>query len=527
MNTVSPIHVSNLSVDEFNPRRSVDSKAIVALADNIHQNGVLSPLLVRPTLPAGVEPLDPTQAKYTVLCGSRRLQAAQEAGLTTLPCVVRELTDQQAAELALTEQNAHESLTVMEVAEGVDRWMKAGAAAEEVAQRMGKKRAWIYSTANLVHLTPEAKRAVNDKRIPDSTAKELATVPASAQGQVLKRLLEPSTVTDGPLTTREARDIVASFRRDLTHAPFDPEDSELQCVEHAGPCSTCPFRSGFRPDLFDDNTSPNLCTSPKGYASKADADWARRITYGETNRAPKCLLEPQTDKYFNGVGQLRDDVPYVEATAICYEDMKQRTYAELLGKSYQLHVVLARVPKKLDVIELIGKEGLEEKLGEAGKWKPRPGATPAVDPDAPKLSAEEKREAKKKAERTAKVVKKTIAAIVAKVEKRELAKADWARLADSLSASLEHLWERRDVQEGPERYLARLDGPRLVGFIYEAVREFDWYRVGGRGRYSDALLEDAKAFGVDVKEVEREVVAEERVQPEVKKAETKKKGKAA
>lgn len=521
MQTVQ-VHLTNLEVDAFNPRKTVDAEAVQKLSAAIGSFGLISPLVVRPALPAGVEPLDPLKTRYGVLCGSRRLTAAKLAGLTSVPCIVRELDDAAAAAVALTEQDNHESLHYLERADGLLRWRDAGASIDEIAETMGWKRAYAYTCIGMAErLTPEAREACFENRLNETIARKLATVPRSAQPQALTKLLEPNH-EGKPKTSREAEEVLDGFRRDLAKAPFDATDITLSCSElgGAGSCETCPLRSGTNPDLFPDVQNPNLCTSPVGFQSKADDDWQRRVADGEAARAPKCLEPAQSDAYFNGVGALRDDAPYVEADAICFSDTAQRPYKSLLGAAYKMECFLARVPRKLDVVELVHKQGLDARLDATAKIRRAPAAlrTSTKADEGEKLSAEECRERKLKVERRQKAIRKVIASIVSNVAKRGLEKKLLAVMVDSLifQGAARLTLRRRDVQEDGAKYTARLSRQgegELLAFLVEATLEPELFGDEGDSKYTDRLKEVAELCGVDPKDAEKEVVAEERAQP--------------
>lgn len=509
------LHITNLQLDPFNPRRTVDSEKITKLADLVRQMGIIPPLVVRRTLPAGVEPLDVSTTKYGVICGSRRLAAARLLGLSSVPAVVHELSDAEAAAMAVSEQDSVESLHFVERADHFLKWRDAGVSADEIGERTGMKRATVYAIIALAEkLTPEAREECFTNRLNETTARKLATVPPSAQTAALKKLLEPGF--NGPKTTREAEEVLESFRRDLTKAPFDPSDETLLCCEHKGACDSCPLRSGFAPELFAETVNPDLCTSPDGYASRASAAWARLVEDGAAGRGPPAMSTEQSDKYFDDRGVFREDVPYVLMDAVAYEDLSQRTYRQLVRKAAPR--LLVRHPRTLAVLEVLDKAQLPGLLEEHGKIRrPEPVKTAHSNGVEPKLSAAEKREQAEKEARREKVRRLVIGRLVQKVESREPDKKWWRSVADALvfNGGLDDVWARRDVQN-VEKYLDKLDGLKLRGLVYESIFSFAFGQESS-GRYPEMLLEQAKALGVDVKEVEREVVAEEKAQPKVEK----------
>lgn len=128
------------------PRKQFDDDALQELAASIAQHGVLQPLLVRP-MPDG---------SYQLVAGERRWRASQLAGLTEVPVVVRDMNEQEAAELALIENLQREDLNPMEEALGYRTLMESyGMTQEQTAQVVNKSRPAVANALRLLHL-PEA-----------------------------------------------------------------------------------------------------------------------------------------------------------------------------------------------------------------------------------------------------------------------------------------------------------------------------------------------------------------------------------
>ena len=104
----------------FQPRRHVEQQPLEELAASIKANGVIQPIVVRP-LPMGTE----SAARYEIIAGERRWQAAKLAGLSDIPAIVRELSDSQAAAVALIENIQREELTAAEEARALQRDRKS------------------------------------------------------------------------------------------------------------------------------------------------------------------------------------------------------------------------------------------------------------------------------------------------------------------------------------------------------------------------------------------------------------------
>jgi ParB family chromosome partitioning protein len=139
-----PVH--RIVPSPFQPRRHFDPERLRELADAIRAQGVIEPLLVR----AG------HNGSYELIAGERRLRAAKEAGLETVPVVLRELDDRAALEVSLVENLAREDLNAVEEARAFVRLAREFALShDQIAQRIGKSRPYVSNTIRLLDL-PEA-----------------------------------------------------------------------------------------------------------------------------------------------------------------------------------------------------------------------------------------------------------------------------------------------------------------------------------------------------------------------------------
>ena len=128
------------------PRKQFDDDALADLSASIAQHGVLQPLLVRPM----------TDGSYQLVAGERRWRASQMAGLTEVPVVVREMSEQQASAVALIENLQREDLNPMEEALGFKSLMETyGLTQEETASAVNKSRPAVANALRLLNL-PQA-----------------------------------------------------------------------------------------------------------------------------------------------------------------------------------------------------------------------------------------------------------------------------------------------------------------------------------------------------------------------------------
>ena len=162
---VTRLPLREIEPDPDQPRKNFDEEALAALSASIAENGLLQPIAVRPKK-AG--------PGYIIIAGERRWRAARMAGLEEVPVLVKEVTDEQAAALALIENLQREDLDPIEVAEGcrqlIDRY---GLTQEEAANRLGKSRSAIANSMRLLILPEPVREQVRTGAISAGHAKAI------------------------------------------------------------------------------------------------------------------------------------------------------------------------------------------------------------------------------------------------------------------------------------------------------------------------------------------------------------------
>ena len=161
---VTEIAVSQLDPNPDQPRRTFDTQALEALAESIRQAGVLQPLLV-------VE----NGARYRIVAGERRYRAARMAGLQSVPCVVRDMTEQERMEAALIENLQREDLNPIEEAAGIRALMEeCGYTQELAAKRVGRSRPAVANLLRLLQLPESIRELVKAGELSAGHARVLA-----------------------------------------------------------------------------------------------------------------------------------------------------------------------------------------------------------------------------------------------------------------------------------------------------------------------------------------------------------------
>jgi ParB family chromosome partitioning protein len=136
------VDINLIVPNPYQPRKEFSNEKLNELAESIRLHGVIQPLLVREY-----------QGKYQLIAGERRLRASKLVGLTEVPIVIREMTDQTMMEVALVENLQREDLNPIEEAEAYRRLMEEfSLTQEEIAKRVGKSRPAIANTLRLLNL---------------------------------------------------------------------------------------------------------------------------------------------------------------------------------------------------------------------------------------------------------------------------------------------------------------------------------------------------------------------------------------
>lgn len=158
------LKIMDIEPNRDQPRKIFDEDALVELADSIAKHGVIQPLLVRP-MPDG---------SYQLVAGERRWRASRMAGLTEVPVVIKELSDDEAMALALIENLQREDLNAIEEAQGIKALMDTlSLTQDEAAERVGKSRPAVANALRLLKLPDSVIALVSDGKLSPGHARAL------------------------------------------------------------------------------------------------------------------------------------------------------------------------------------------------------------------------------------------------------------------------------------------------------------------------------------------------------------------
>lgn len=188
-NSTVTLKISEIEPNRKQPRQEFEPEALNELSESIAQHGVLQPLVVRPIFGGG----------YEIVAGERRFRASRMAGLTEVPVVIRELTDEQAMELALIENLQREDLSDLELAMGYESLMKEyDMTQEQVANTVNKSRSAIANTLRLIKLPDSIKTMLTNGDISSGHARALLGL---EDAELMEQVAQE--ITENNLSVRE------------------------------------------------------------------------------------------------------------------------------------------------------------------------------------------------------------------------------------------------------------------------------------------------------------------------------------
>ena len=187
--TQTTLRISEIVPNRDQPRKQFDDDSLRELADSIAQHGVLQPLLVRPM----------TDGSYQLVAGERRWRAARLAGLKEVPVVIREMSEKEAAAVALIENLQREDLNPMEEALGYRSLMETyGLTQEETAAVVNKSRPAVTNALRLLNLPAPIAAMVTEGKLSAGHARAILSFDTEAE-----MLAAANQVVEKQLSVRE------------------------------------------------------------------------------------------------------------------------------------------------------------------------------------------------------------------------------------------------------------------------------------------------------------------------------------
>ncbi|MET0962464.1 MAG: ParB/RepB/Spo0J family partition protein [Noviherbaspirillum sp.] len=207
----SSLPIKQLQPGKYQPRTRMDEGALAELADSIRAQGLLQPILVRP--------LTGAPERYEIIAGERRFRAAQLAGLSEVPVLVKIVDDHAAAAMALIENIQREDLNPLEEAQGIHRLISDFSFThEQAASAVGRSRSAVSNLLRLLHLAQPVQTMLMAGDIDMGHARALLAVDPATQISLANMIIARR------LSVREAEKLVASAAADSEQPKAAPRE---------------------------------------------------------------------------------------------------------------------------------------------------------------------------------------------------------------------------------------------------------------------------------------------------------------
>ena len=169
---VVELEISELRPNPYQPRKVFDEEKLIELSNSIKEHGVFQPIIVKKSSVKG----------YEIIAGERRVKASTMAGITKIPAIVRDFSDQEMMEIALLENLQRENLNAIEEAMAYRNLLDSLAVTQEVlASKLGKSRSHITNMLGLLNLPEEVKDMIVENKISMSHARVLSKMENKAE----------------------------------------------------------------------------------------------------------------------------------------------------------------------------------------------------------------------------------------------------------------------------------------------------------------------------------------------------------
>lgn len=202
------LKIMEIEPNHDQPRKIFDEKALAELADSIAQHGILQPLVVRPL----------SNGSYQLVAGERRWRAARIAGLSEVPVIIKELTDEEVIEIAMVENLQREDLNPLEESLGYAYMMQElKITQEQVAEKVGKSRPAVANALRLLKLPEEIQEMVKNNIISAGHARALLGF--STKEEMLE---VASLIIKEDISVREIENLVKAAKK----APSKPKEKK-------------------------------------------------------------------------------------------------------------------------------------------------------------------------------------------------------------------------------------------------------------------------------------------------------------
>ena len=178
---VVQVLLTDIVSNRFQPRQIFTKESIDELADTIREHGLLQPIVLR----------EYETNKYEIIAGERRFKAVETLNWKKIPAIVRQMSDNEAASMAVIENLQRESLTAIEEAQAYQQLMQLnGLTQGQLGQAIGKSQSFVANKLRLLKLTSQVQQAILQRQLSERHGRALVSVDPGKQDELLKQVLE-------------------------------------------------------------------------------------------------------------------------------------------------------------------------------------------------------------------------------------------------------------------------------------------------------------------------------------------------
>lgn len=208
--------IDNISPSRFQARTDISEESLEELTASIKSQGVIQPLIVRKT----------SAGNFELVAGERRLRASKMAGLSEVPIVVKDLSDEEIIKMGLIENLQREDLNPLDEAKGIQRLQQEfNVTQEDLGLSLGKSRTAITNSLRLLQLAKPVQKMLEEGSLSMGHARPLLTLPEAIQEKFANKIVKSG------LSTRQAEKLAKSYQQEKGAKPQSPKDPNLTNLE--------------------------------------------------------------------------------------------------------------------------------------------------------------------------------------------------------------------------------------------------------------------------------------------------------
>lgn len=230
-NHVESIQIEKIVPNRYQPRQVFDQSKINELAESIQEHGLLQPIVVRPI----------EEGMYEIIAGERRFRAMSSIHMAYADVIIRDMTDEETAVVALIENIQRENLSAVEEAEAYQKLLELGDTTQsELAQSVGKSQSFIANKLRLLKLAPKVLAKLSEGKITERHARALLSLSHEEQEEMVQIIIDQhlnvkqtEVRVKAKVGPEKVKAVPLQFAKDLTKARETLQNS-FETIEQSG-----------------------------------------------------------------------------------------------------------------------------------------------------------------------------------------------------------------------------------------------------------------------------------------------------